>query len=320
MHTTLVRRVRIGHLGAVRSALRLVLMATVWGLFIPSSLADVPQSAVALRAEVASAIQHREPSDAELAQMDAALLLRQESARAASLSRSIGRTNAGFLRNGVELTDNAVIRSKLGSETERYGTAELVSLIQRSAEAVAARYPGSVMSLGDLSREGGGYDYPHVSHQAGRDVDIGFYLTDMRGKPVLLPHFVKLNYHGVGRFRGKLYRFDAKRNWVMIRALLTDPQTDVQHIFVANGVRRLLLREAQRTGASRELLHKAELLVRQLTHGAKHHSHFHVRIFCAESDLPQCVDVPPYYPWHSNPQSSLMLHLLDGRPRTSARV
>src|SRR5690606_16006049 len=64
-----------------------------------------------------------------------------------------------------------------------YGTWELVQLLERAAYRVARRVPGAKLSVGELSREGGGLLAGHDSHQNGRDADIAFYMLDGRGRP-----------------------------------------------------------------------------------------------------------------------------------------
>ena len=61
---------------------------------------------------------------------------------------------------------------------KRFGTRELVSTIERAVAVVNAKFPNTpVLHVGDLSRKNGGFFPPHLSHQSGLDVDIGYYLN-----------------------------------------------------------------------------------------------------------------------------------------------
>lgn len=248
--------------------------------------------------EAQHAERHAEPSDEDLERIARMPRTIAPSDLEPAPSVSVGYPNRGLLRFGIRIHDAKTMRVKVGSQDSRYGTGELVRMIERAAQDVAFRYPRSELTVGDLSRPGGGRFRPHVSHQSGRDVDLGFYMLDRRSTPVNAHMFVRLNNQGLGKQWGELYRFDAARNWALVESLLSHPTTDVQHIFVANGIKRLLIRQALKERANPEVLMRARRVISQPTHGAPHRSHFHVRIYCADDDRPMCKDRPPFYAWH----------------------
>jgi len=215
-----------------------------------------------------------------------------------SESESIGLPNRGRLRNAAELGDSAALTVKRGSEDSRWGTAEMVHMIERAAAEVARRYPGSVLNVGDISRRRGGRTRPHRSHRAGRDVDIGFYLTDEEGAPVLARQFVTIAPNGTGRDRRREhYRFDTPRNWALLEALLSDPGVQVQFVLVTRHIRERLLDHARSIEVPEDLLARFRTVSAGRQGSASHRSHFHVRVYCASDDRPRCVDAPPYHPW-----------------------
>ncbi len=248
--------------------------------------------------EAQHAENHAEPSDEELEKIARMPRTISPSDLEPNPSVSVGYPNRGLLRFGMRINDHKDYEIKVGSLDSRHGTGELVRLVERAAREVAFRYPRSRMTVGDLSRPGGGRFRPHVSHQSGRDVDIGFYMLDRRSTPVNEHIFVRLNNKAMGMQWGKLYRFDAARNWAMIESLLSTPTTDVQHIFVANAIKRRLIAQAVKEGANPEVLMRAKRVITQPRHGAPHRSHFHVRVYCADDDRPMCKDRPPFYSWH----------------------
>jgi len=221
-----------------------------------------------------------------------------------SPSISMGRPHRGLLRRGVRLDDTTNLLVKENSEEARYGTAELVRMLYEAADAVASAYPGSRLLVGDLSQRGGGRRRPHVSHRTGRDADVGFYVRDEAGSRVRVPVFFGMSRSGWGRHDTVRYRFDVARNWTLLAALLTSAQAEVQQVFVANGLRRLLLREARAQGASEDLYARARTIVRQPSYGKPHRTHFHVRIYCPSDDVPECVDGAPLWPWHPTATST----------------
>ena len=247
---------------------------------------------------------HSEPSDEELARISRTPRRIQDSDLQAAPSVSVGYPNRGLLRFGERINDDRDLVVKLGSRDSRHGTGELVRMIERAAHEVALRYPRARLTVGDLSRPGGGRFPPHKSHQSGRDVDLGFYMLNRRSNPVNAHVFVRLNDRAMGIHWGELYKFDAARNWALIESLLSHPTTDIQHIFVANAIKRRLIQQALKEGANPEVLMRAKRVITQPRHGSPHRTHYHVRIYCADDDRPMCKDRPPFYPWHQQPKTA----------------
>ncbi len=215
-------------------------------------------------------------------------------------SRSIGWAWRGRLARGV-----AAVESSFVHHVEEYreggafwGTWELVQLLERAAWRVHRRLPGARLSIGELSKRGGGRLKGHHSHQSGRDVDIAFYMLGPSGRPVEPRTFVAFDRHGRGIGVNRIYRFDDARNWELVAKLVADGDARVQFIFVASTLKRRLLREGRRRGAPRVLLERAEKVMVQPTHGHPHRNHFHVRIYCSPGDRPSCKDRPPFHPWY----------------------
>jgi penicillin-insensitive murein endopeptidase len=288
-------------------------MAMVWfsGSFGTSAAAELPITADPILREAQHAEGHSEPTDEDLEKISRMPRTVAPSDIEPAPSVSVGYPNRGLLRFGTRINDDRVMRVKDGSLDSRFGTGELVRLIERAAQDVAFRYPRSQLTIGDLSRPGGGRLRPHVSHQSGRDVDLGFYMLDRRSTPLNANLFVRLDNQGMGRQWGVLYKFDAARNWALIESLLSDPTTDVQHVFVSNAVKRLLLRQALREHANPELLMRARRVITQPSRGAPHRSHFHVRVYCSDDDRPMCKDRPPFHAWHQPAQEPPAVSVLD---------
>ncbi len=218
--------------------------------------------------------------------------LSREQILAASLSESIGRAARGRLRNGVELPFGEHVHVLSANDGKNYGTAELVSLLEHAASSVAQSHPGAKMTVGDLSKAGGGHLGSHRSHRSGRDVDIGFYFTDEEGQPVEGRRFVRFGADGIGvdgRY-GDLVRFDAARNWALLQAMMEYEGATLQYVFVSPRLQPLLLAEAERQGASPETIARATQLMSHFAGG--HDNHFHVRIHCPADDR-ECVNNEP---------------------------
>jgi penicillin-insensitive murein endopeptidase len=210
-------------------------------------------------------------------------------------SLSVGRHNRGRLLRSHELHESETLRFKTPHSEAHFGTDELVGLLERASRAVAIASPGERLTIGDLSRRGGGRFSPHRSHQSGRDADVGFYVFDGDRHPLDLDRFFDFRRDGTVRGHDELH-YDFVRNWQLVEALVTD-EVPVQWIFIERGLRGYLLQEGARLGASPEVLAHAEAILSQPSRGGRHNDHFHVRIYCPAADHPRCLDDPPIHPW-----------------------
>jgi murein endopeptidase len=180
---------------------------------------------------------------------------------------SIGTPDAGLLVNPMPMPSGPYW--KVRNPLEAFGTAETIGYLVTAIEAVEARFPGSPrVVVGDLSRPDGGRLNRHRSHQAGRDVDLGFYYA--RGEA---PDFQ------IARQRD----LDLARTWALVRALVTE--TDVDRIFVDRSLIAVLYAYARdeekedrawlndvfgRLGEGRKGI---------IQHERRHKNHLHVRFF-----------------------------------------
>ena len=146
-----------------------------------------------------------------------------------------------------------------------YATQETVDYLVAALDKVGEQFPGEIMRVNHISRRDGGWLRPHKSHQAGRDVDLGFYLMP-DGAPS----------HG----KGKGGRMDLKLNWALVRAIIEE--TDVQMIILDRRLQKTLYEYALvEEGEDKAWLDglfragKASLF----QHAPRHKDHFHVRFF-----------------------------------------
>lgn len=190
---------------------------------------------------------------------------------------------------------------------QRYTTDEVAAWLSGVFRDVARAHPGSVAYLGDLSGRRGGGAARHRSHASGRDIDIFFFASDSAGQPLRdLP--AMLHFGPDGRAlawsaarRGATpsrtvpaARFDASRNWALVRAMLSNPSAEVQWIFIDQALARLLLAEAERQEADRSLVMRAMSLLHQPTDSLPHDDHMHVRVYCSPGDRARgCTDKGP---------------------------
>ena len=180
-------------------------------------------------------------------------------------SMSIGSPNAGALLNGKRAEKCALYEPVAGAQA--YGTEETLSYLARAIQKVHEQFPDTPpLALGDISAAHGGPIRPHVSHQAGRDVDISFYYLD--------------GTHWYAR--GTEKNLDLARIWAFVRALITE--TDVEMILVDHRIQGWLRRYAIEHGEDRAWVESLfagssrgqRVIVR---HAPGHATHLHIRFF-----------------------------------------
>lgn len=221
-----------------------------------------------------------------------------------AVSKSIGSPTDGHLANGVHLAEGPYWRvtPSYRDGDARWGTDTLVGLIERSGKSVRAKFPDAVLSVGHLSKKGGGEIDRHASHESGRDADLGFYVKNQQGKPIYADHFVA--FEGDGKARSwPGAQFDDARNWALVAAIAGDGRARVTHIFVATPIRARLLSYAEKIGAPPNIRSRAAELMAQPRGSLPHDDHFHVRIGCPHN-AEQCVELPMRHPKHGAASAS----------------
>ena len=222
-----------------------------------------------------------------------------------SRSTSIGSPNDGSLEGGFPIpVSSPGLRFNDKRDTDaRYATAEVAQALVDAARHVHEALGGRPLVFNDASLQQGGPIDHHDSHQSGRDVDLLFYLLNEDGNPAQ-PVGAFFDPEGVGVDFGDLadpsddvvLRFDARRTWRLIEALLRDERAVVQRIFVAEHLRVILVEHAKSVDVSPALLQRFNDVACQPS--VPHDDHLHVRFFCSVQDIQAgCLDTRPLYPW-----------------------
>jgi murein endopeptidase len=206
-------------------------------------------------------------SQAALLALDEGELGSRIEADSASLGTlSIGTPWGGILLNGMVMP--AGPGWQVVNAAESLGTTETIAFIRAAVDKVDEIYPDSPpIAIGDISNPRGGRLNRHITHQAGRDVDFGFYYKNGRG-----------NWHTAGTAAN----LDVPRNWALVRALLLC--TDVETILLDLRIQRLLYAHALSIGEDKAWLDRVFRFVKgadeaRIRHVAGHRTHYHVRFF-----------------------------------------
>jgi penicillin-insensitive murein endopeptidase len=234
----------------------------LWGVVPPPS-SPPPESP---RTAVVAAIDARDSPAALLALGDEELASRIESDPASLGSVSIGSAGSAVLFNAVALPADP--RWHIAPGAESWATTETIEAIQIAVDTVRELFADTPpMTIGDISGPTGGRLKRHESHQAGRDVDFGFFYR--AGK-------------GTWYTPGTAANLDLPRNWAFLRALVA--RTDVERVFLDTRIQKLLYKHALSIGEDKLWLDRVFQFSRGardaiVEHLPKHRTHFHVRFY-----------------------------------------
>jgi len=180
-------------------------------------------------------------------------------------SMSIGCTNSGALYNGVQMPEGDAW--EIVDPDHAWGTRETVDYLAHCLGKVAEQFPGApTMYIGHISGRRGGHLSPHISHQAGRDVDVSYYYLPGQSK-----------WYAVARTSN----LDRQRTWAFIKTLITD--ADVELILMDRSVQRLVRDYATSSGEDHEWVDQifdgSDSLPPLIRHAKGHATHIHVRFY-----------------------------------------
>lgn len=197
---------------------------------------------------------------------------------------SIGSPGHGKLVGGVHIDPDNDCKGTgfvIGDgRTRLYGTRETVAYVKqcgREYRKAFSRAKGPPFNVGDLSPKNGGSAGPHVSHESGRDVDIGYMTRPPQGKGAF------------DRTATCAADLDLPKQWVITRCFLDIPATKV--IFMGRGVFEALKAHVAKVYRKQPSLKKKYLsaLARLVAPDDEHLSHMHVRFKCPKTDK-RCVE------------------------------
>jgi len=194
--------------------------------------------------------------------------------------QSVGSPQHGTLRNATQLPHSSSYFRRRMERT--WGANWVVHHIRQASERVAKRFPSlHRLAVGDLSARQGGHISEHVSHQSGRDVDLGFYFHK---KPAGYPEsFVTATR--------KSLHFDA--TWALLTELAATRGSDggVEAMYISYDVQKILYDRARERGVDGKTLARLLQYPRGqgtvagiIRHEPGHSDHVHVRFSCPQAD------------------------------------
>lgn len=200
---------------------------------------------------------------------------------------SVGAPNRGRLEGAMQLRSSRHVKVRKGARA--WGLPVLVKTLRSAAFEVAKKYGDSALLVGDLSAKTGGRLDGHNSHQSGRDADVGFYAVNSKGKTLRLDRFVAFDAKGDAIGLPGV-RFDDKRNWALVEALLQNKRARVKYLFVSDPLKARLLAYAKKRRVPEELRARAAAAMMSPRYADLHNDHFHIRLACPPSMRGTCIE------------------------------
>ena len=226
---------------------------------------------------------------------------RAPSPLAPHLAGSIGMPHRGVLTKPAELPAAGAGYHFLRANERHFATPRFVAAIERAAAKVARERPGTTLTIGDLSARTGGHISSHASHRTGRDADLLLYMTTLEGAPVTTTGFVHVGADGLAWDEGsdRFLRFDVEREWLLVKALVEDPEARVQWLFASKPVKAMLVEWARARGESGDTIVRAmEAMQEPGPPAQSHDDHIHVRTACDAAEIAAgCEPTGPVRPW-----------------------
>jgi hypothetical protein len=172
------------------------------------------------------------------------------------------------MADAVQLTSGPGYTVK--TPNNAWGTPKTIHLLREAMRVYGTMVRGGPnVHIGDVSKREGGPFPPHISHQAGRDVDIGYVLRGPRSDDRRFLPAVPGN-------------LDRERTWTLVESLLA---TDgVSYIFMDYAVQGLLYEHARAKGVETKRLRELFQYPNgryawsgKIRHWRGHDDHFHLR-------------------------------------------
>ncbi|MFT7581803.1 MAG: LysM repeat protein [Myxococcota bacterium] len=189
-------------------------------------------------------------------------------------ARSKGTPTKGKLELGIHLGEGVGYRLRFPKNA--FTTQSVRTTLKRCTERMAKRFKGTAnILIGDISRPSGGYFPPHVSHQSGRDADVGYY--------------IKGNVQNKTMYRLKAHELNYEKNWALLRCFLIED--DVVRVFMDHRIQKAMVAWLAKgkvvDDATLDRLFEVVGSIGDaalIRHAPAHDTHVHIRFACEPGD------------------------------------
>ena len=178
------------------------------------------------------------------------------------------------LINGLQMPDSKHYR--IVDKENVWGTTNMINALTIATEELSWLVPNAdPLVIGDISKQGGGHMKGHRSHRGGSDADVGIY----RGVAEQSPYGLQKVHPS---------DFDAKTNWLLIRALFDTGKVEriLSDQKLINKLHEYVIKsgELSKKEADRMFPRKMKKTIwlrnKVVQHHSGHKHHFHIRTHC----------------------------------------
>ncbi len=194
---------------------------------------------------------------------------------------SVGRPMEGVLRYGIHLGKGPGYRLRFPRNA--FTTKSVKHTLQYCTSRMREKFRGTAdILIGDISRPTGGRFPPHVSHQSGRDADVGYYLAD--------------NVQNVTMHVVRPHDIDYTKTWALLRCMIETDQ--VVRVFIDTKIQRAMVKYLRKhklvADPTLDRLFEsfgAKGATALIRHAPKHDTHIHIRFAC-DVGVENCHEEP----------------------------
>lgn len=194
--------------------------------------------------------------------------------------QAIGPVNGGRLENAKNVlkfqqshkpAGFAIIRPQ---RLTHFSTSEMEYIVGLMGQFTKTEVPGNILSVGDLSREGGGPLGAHKSHQNGLDVDVAFYFDNKNFQGYFASAIAVDKPHA---------NWMVEAQWKLFKSVVNTKLVD--RIFIHRTLKKSLCDLALKNGeiAKDQPDSLAYQTLRRLIADTAHNNHFHLRVKCSSA-------------------------------------
>ena len=210
-------------------------------------------------------------------------------------SQSTGKLTKGQLTNPAVLPEKGYGYSlRYPERKSNYGSDRMIfGLMEVGANLYVSPGKDDVHRLwiNDISSKNGGKLKGHINHQMGLDVDLQFFISDIKGRP-LRSRWMSFDEKGLNTgnkyYKKGTRRFDVPRNWILVSYILENKRfSQIRALLVANWLKKMLIEHAttalktmknqKERKRQLSLIEKAKKLLRQ-PKSSPHSNHFHLSL------------------------------------------
>lgn len=202
------------------------------------------------------------------------------------MNQAIGFPNKGTLRNATSLLMKQTTLEKKSffeivfpQRARYFGTYEMAEILSRMGEHLNSKF-NKKLAVSDISKSSGGFLGPHLSHQIGMDVDLGYPSAHDAVKIPVVVDMKSRKYYPEA--------FSITKTYDLLKFAFQQHDLKIDRIFIDRTIKKALCEHAKANGEFQgENKTQVQELFKIMEHVDGHGDHFHLRLKCTSAH-PAC--------------------------------